>query len=89
MLPTAPLTTSVFAANDDEICKHMTLYSLTFHPQKEHMILCHPTGKTLAKQNQANIQFNAGVVAGQAASATKCLGSKDFCKGWNFVHNKF
>jgi hypothetical protein len=55
-----------FARNHDEVCKKMTLYSLTNPPVKEPpMMLCHP----VAKANQANIEFNKGIFAGQAAVA--------------------
>lgn len=58
----------------NEVCKETTLYPLTFPPWKaEHTILCHPIGKALARQNHANVNFNAGVVAGQKPSeGTKC-----------------
>jgi hypothetical protein len=57
LLVAAPLATSAFATN--EVCKHTILYSLTFPPQKEHIILCHANGKTLAKINKADEQYNA------------------------------
>ena len=76
----------------DEICKEITLYSLTFPPGKaEHMILCHPVGKALATINIANIQFNAGQMAAQNQNQTKCPTghTKDFCSGWKSAKNGF
>lgn len=68
------------------ICKNTTLYSLTSHPQKEHMILCHPIGKTLEKQNQANIKLNAGIVLGQHTTSSKCPNNDtSFCEGFYFA----
>jgi hypothetical protein len=46
-----------------QVCQKTTLYTLIFHPQKQHVLFCHPTGKDLTKANNANIQFNKGVVA--------------------------
>jgi hypothetical protein len=93
VLVVAPFATSPpFARN--ETCKHTSLYSLTFPPQKEHLILCHPTGNALAKINKSNEQYNKGVEAGRTMSMIfnstddlKCPSnhSKDFCQGWKMT----
>jgi hypothetical protein len=94
---TAPFATSAFAhPRSESVCKHTTLYVLTFPPQREKVILCHPVGKTLAKINKANEQYNArqeylaGKLAAEKASSGinftgwKCPSTnKDFCRAWN------
>jgi hypothetical protein len=51
------------------------------------VVFHHLTGKALTAANNANINFNSGVVQGQKAPANmKCPSSdKDFCQGWNSV----
>jgi hypothetical protein len=49
-------------AHDNKL-RCTNLYSLTFQPQKHSVILSNPTGKTVAKDNVDNIEYNAGVVA--------------------------
>ena len=41
-----------------EICTKTTLYTLTFHPQKEKTILSHANSKTMKQLNDYNIRFN-------------------------------
>jgi hypothetical protein len=69
-----------------EICTKTTLYTLTFHPQKEKTILCHPDTATEKKLNDYNILFNKGLVAGQHSPLIKCPSSdKSFCDGWEYA----
>lgn len=74
--------------NAKQVCERTTLYSLTSHPQAEHFILCHPTGQDLVKANNANIEFNKGIIAHHNSTINKCPSSnKDssFCEGWNYA----
>ena len=43
-----------------------------FPPKKECIILTHPGPNSLHKTNNANIECNKGVVAGQKASEARC-----------------
>jgi hypothetical protein len=75
----------IINADAEQVCQKTTLYTLTFHPQTEHVVLCHPTGKDLVKANDANILFNKGIVAAQHSSLTQCPNSdKSFCSGWDW-----
>lgn len=83
----ANITTPINAhVSRDEVCKKTTLFSFTFPPQMEqNTILCHPVGKALAAANNANIEFNAGIVAAQQHPTTKCPEhTKNACDGWNY-----
>lgn len=77
-----------YALSHDEICKKTTLYPLTLPPEKpEHVTLCHPIGKALAAANNANIQFNLGVVDAQKnINQTKCPTghTENYCDGWDY-----
>lgn len=49
------------------------------------MILCHPFGKKLTAANNANLQYNSGLVAAQNSSPNaKCPAghTKDYCQGF-------
>jgi hypothetical protein len=96
ILVAAPFTASAFA---HENCRspYTKLWVYTFPPKSICVILSHPTGKDLAKQNQANIEYNAHqeYLAGKAAGErnSQRIGfngwscpsgnSKAFCLGWN------
>lgn len=63
LLVAAPLTAYAHENHSHQKCT--TLYSLTFPPQKKTCVmLSHPSGQTLTKENKANIEFNKGVEAG-------------------------
>jgi len=68
-----------------EICTKTTLYSLTFHPQKEKTILCHPNSAVEKKLNDYNISFNSEIIAAQKSTLIKCPSDvKSFCDGWQY-----
>ncbi len=82
----------VVNARHNESCKQTTLYALTFPPGKaEHTILCHPVGKALVAANNANIQYNSGIVEAQNSPNAKCPTghTKDYCNGWNEAKSGF
>jgi len=69
-----------------EICTKTTLYTLTFHPQKEKTILCNPDKATEKKLNDYNILFNKGLIAGQRSPLIKCPSSnKNICSGLDYA----
>jgi len=57
-----------------EICTKTTLYSLTFHPQKEKTILCHPNSAVEKKLNDYNISFDSGIIAAPSDVKSFCDG---------------
>jgi hypothetical protein len=78
----------IYLVNAAEKCERTTLYPFTLHPTAEHVVLCHPIGKSLVDANNANLLFNQGIIAGQHSVLTKCPGNnKNFCEGWNYVKN--
>ena len=73
------------------ICKppYKEIYIYTFPVQKQCMILSHSNAYQEQQINKANMEYNAGVDAGQKASEAinftswKCPShDKNFCDGW-------
>lgn len=91
MLGSVVTPLSAHASSHHQTCKspYTKLYVYTFPPKTECVLLKH-TGNVV-EQNKLNMEYNAGVVAGQKASqgvnftSWKCPAdhTKSFCEGWN------
>jgi hypothetical protein len=90
LLLAAPVAVTVNAHEGHQGQHCITLYALTFPPQKKCVILTHPTAQEEQGINAENTQSNAGVQAGYTKSLNfnstdelKCPShNKLYCSGW-------